>query len=238
MLRFPMDLLDRSTRLPTIGVVVLQTDETLENDLRHYCPPSDTDVYITRVPSNLEVTRETLAEMSNSIEGAAALLPRSIPFDVVGYGCTSGTAVIGPDNIDTLIRAGRNTRHVTEPVSALLHTCRKHAIKRLAFLSPYIESVSEALRATLARAGIETPVFGSFEEAEEAKVARIDPACTRRAAIELARAGNIDGLFLSCTNLKTIDILADIQAETGIPTFSSNSVLAAHLNHLARLRPE
>ena len=131
------------------------------------------------------------------------------------------------------MRAGCQTAQVTDPVSALLHMCRKHDVKRLAFLSPYIESVSSILHDVLTEAGIETRAFGAFNEGDDAKVARIDPAYTKRAAIELAKSADVDAVFMSCTNLKTYDVLAEISAEAGMPAFSSNSALAAHLGELA-----
>jgi len=235
MTSFAYELRDETRRLPAIGLVVLQSDETLEGELRHSLPPTAADVYVSRVPSAPDVTRDTLAQMANHIEISASLFPRSARFDAVGYGCTSGTSVIGAETISALVKAGCRTPHVTEPVSALLYTCQQRNLKRLAFLSPYIESVSEGLRTTLAQSGVDTPVFGSFNEGEEAKVARIDPDSTIRAAIALAKSGDVDAVFLSCTNLKTHGILGEIEAATGLPAISSNSVLAAHLKVLARL---
>ncbi len=230
---FPYELRDDARRRAIIGLLVLQTDETLECDTRHDLPAEIADVYVSRVPNAADVTPDTLADMAAVIDASAQLLPRSIAFDVVGYCCTSGTAVIGAAQIAALVRSGCRTNHVTDPVSALIHVCRDHDIRRLALLSPYIESVSARLRETLAEAGIETPVFGSFNEADDAKVARIDPQSTKTAAIELARSAPVDAVFMSCTNLRTRAILDQVKEATGIPAFSSNSVLAAHLGHLA-----
>ena len=85
----------------------------------------------------------------------------------------------------------------------------------------------------LAGQGIETPVFGTFAEAEEARVARITPESIKKAALELVREGGVDGVFLSCTNLDTLDIIAPLQRECGLTVLSSNLVLAWHLCRLA-----
>ncbi len=85
----------------------------------------------------------------------------------------------------------------------------------------------------LADGGVATPVFGSFNEAEEAKVARIDEKSLFDAAVELASAREAEAVFLSCTNLKTLDVLPRIEKATGKPAFSSNSVLIEHLRVLA-----
>ncbi|MEX0287062.1 MAG: Asp/Glu racemase [Paracoccaceae bacterium] len=223
---------------PRLGMVVLQTDEQLERDFRQLIP-SDVALYVSRVPSGAEVSPESLQEMETHLEAAAGLLPAAYPFRAVGYGCTSGTAQIGSDRIAELVVAGTWTQAVTEPVSALVAACRHLGIKRLALLSPYVENVSSRLRTVLAEAGIETPVFGSFDEAEEVKVARIHPDSIVTAAVDLAEDTNTEALFLSCTNLRGVEAGPEIARRIGRPVLSSNLVLAWHLCQLAGvLAPE
>lgn len=221
---------------PRLGLVVLQTDETIELDFRRLLP-ANADLYVTRVPSGLEVTRETLGAMENHITAAAALLPAAQAFDAVGYGCTSGTSVIGPERVAALVREGVDTRAVSEPVSALIAACKALGVARLAFLSPYIEEVSATLRGVLQRHGIVSPVFGSFDEAEEAKVVRISGASVVSAAAALSEGQEVDALFLSCTNMRTLDVIDEIEAHTGLPVLSSNQVLAWHMCRLAGITP-
>jgi len=235
MADFTYTLISEQDRLPSIGLLALQADETIESELRQWIAPGQADLYVSRVPSGLEVTPDSLREMEGEITAAASLFPRTITLDVVAYGCTSASAILGPDRVAELARQGCACRHVTEPVSALVWTCRSRNIRRLAFLSPYIESVSTPLRDVLGKEGIETPVFGSFNEAEEARVARIDPSSIATAASALAELGGVDAIFISCTNLKALNILPQIEAATGLPAFSSNSVLAEHVRELAGL---
>jgi len=51
----------------TLGLVVLQSDETIEQD------------YVTRVPSGLEVSQDSLQAMAHDLPAAAGLLPRGLP---------------------------------------------------------------------------------------------------------------------------------------------------------------
>lgn len=219
---------------PLMGLVVLQADETIEDDFRRLVP-AKARLLVTRVPSGEAVTAESLEAMAAHLTAAAGMFPRGANFDVLGYGCTSGTAQIGPSRIADLVRAGTTTRHVTEPLSALVAACRALGLGRLGFLSPYVESVSDRLRAALSAQGIATPVFGSFAEPEEARVARIAPASLIRAGRELAAGRDLDALFLSCTNLRTLDAIAPLQAALGRPVLSSNLVLAWHMLRLAGL---
>lgn len=230
MTQFTYELAPRTA--PALGLIALQSDERIEQDFRRLLSGS-ADLFVTRVPSGLDVTPETLAEMEGHLRPAAALLPRSVPFDVIGYGCTSGTAQIGQTGVAARLRQGARTKQVTDPVSALVAACAALGLTRLAFLSPYVESVSDRLRQVLRDQGIDTPVFGTFAEAEEAKVARIAPQSLVQAAQALAGTGGVDGIFLSCTNLNSLPVIGQLEAETGQPVLSSNLVLAWHMARLA-----
>jgi len=217
---------------PNLGLIVLQTDERIERDFRRLIPV-DIGLFVSRVPSGLDVSPQSLAAMEAHIPTAANLLPGAVAFDAIGYGCTSGTAQIGADKIAGLVHTGAQTQAVTEPLTALAAACAALGVGRLAFLSPYVEAVSDRLRDALRTKGVQTPVFGTFAESEEAKVVRISPDAIRLAALDLAAQGGVDAIFLSCTNLNTLDIIAPLEAETGLPVLSSNQVLAWHMCRLA-----
>ncbi|MDT2072819.1 MAG: Asp/Glu racemase [Planktomarina sp.] len=214
-----------------IGIIVLQSDETIERDLM--AMRGDADVFVSRVPSGQEVTAETLESMAGHIAASASLFPQTISFDAVGYGCTSGTAQIGVSEIERLVKFGTQTKTVSQPVSALVAACEHLGLKRIAFLSPYIEGVSANLRQVLQDNGVETPAFGTFGEAEEFKVVRISGASVMEAATALVRDSKVDGIFLSCTNLRTLDLIMPLEAALDMPVLSSNLVLAWHLAQLS-----
>lgn len=220
--------------LPQIGLIVLQSDETIERDMA-WLLPANAELLVTRVPSGTSVTPESLQAMQDALTGAAALLPRGAAFAAVGYGCTSGTAQIGPGQISNLVHAGVATRVVTEPVSALIAACASLEVSRLGLISPYIASVSDRLRNVVANADIEITRFASFNEPLEQNVVRISPASIAQAAKDIGRDSACDAVFLSCTNLRTLDVIDDIEQAIGKPVFSSNQVLAWHLGRLAKL---
>lgn len=214
-----------------LGLLALKTDETIEGDFRRIFAP-EVPIHISRVPSSAEVSAANLREMAGHITASAQLLPDAAPFGAVGYGCTSATAQIGADEIARLVQGGVRTPAVSNPLSALVAACDHMGIKEVAFLSPYVADVSDTLRSALAGQGVTSPVFGSFNEASEAAVVRIDAPSIIAAAVALAGQGG-QAVFLSCTNLRTLDVIAQIEAETGLPCLSSNQVLAWHMAQLA-----
>ncbi|RED18748.1 Maleate isomerase [Pontivivens insulae] len=215
---------------PAFGLIVLRADETLERDVGRMVPPA-LQPLVTRVESGNSVTPDSLRAMEARLTGAAALFPDGHRFDVIGYGCTSATAQIGAGAVAARIRAGASTQHVTEPVSATIAACRALGLQSLAILSPYVEVVSAPLRDCFRAAGIATPVFGTFDEPVEANVVRIDADSIRSAAASLVHG--VDGLFLSCTNLRVLDLIEELEDRLAMPVLSSNQTLLWHMSALA-----
>ncbi|SDC18657.1 maleate cis-trans isomerase family protein [Ruegeria marina] len=226
---FPYDLTGPIGSAATLGLIVLQSDETVEQDFRRLFASPDVALHFTRIPSGTDVTPETLAEMEQELPSAAGLLPPSARFGSVGYACTSGSTMIGPERVGELIKGACHTQATTNPLTAARAALRALGITRLGIVSPYVASVAEPVRRALAEAGVEAPETLSFGESTEARVARIAPASIRAAALDLGRRSGIDGVFLSCTNLRSLDVIDDIEAELGLPVLSSNQVLAWHM---------
>ena len=216
-----------------LGLVVLQSDETMESELRQALPGGDVAAFVSRIPSAAEVSNDSLAAMEADLPRAAGLLPKTVNFDVVGYGCTSASSVIGTQRVAELVSAGCTSTQVTDPVSALVAACAAVGVSKLALLTPYTEEVSKSLRSALAAKGIETPVFGTFNEPVETKVARIDPRSIRDAAIELGKDKGAEAVFMSCTNLRSFGIIENVETGCSKPAFSSNQALFWHMFALA-----
>jgi len=168
----------------------------------------------------------TLAAMAATITDSAAMFPAGPAFDAIGYACTSGATVLGPGTVARLIRDGAKSATVTDPLSAVIELCGVLGVRRLGFVTPYLPEVSRAMRARLEEAGMTIAGFGSFEEPQESVVARIDPASALDAAINVARQAPCDAVFLSCTNLRTLEIIDRAETELALPVFGSNLALA------------
>lgn len=217
---------------PRYGLVVLRTDETLEGDMRRLLPP-DARVHVARLPNAADITPDTLGAMEGEIARAAALLPEG-GYDAVVYGCTSASAVIGSGRVAALLGEGCRAERFADPLSALVSACRGRGVRRLAFVSPYVESVSARLVAALEREGIAVVRLVSFGVGDDREVARIDTASVVAAAREAVsgEGERAEAVFLSCTNLRTLDAIAAL-ADIGRPVWSSNLLLAHALRATA-----
>lgn len=229
-LPYTLDL-DDPTAAP-MGLIVLQTDETIEPDFRAQFADHPSPLYVSRIASAASVSTDSLADMETLLPAAADLLPKARPYSVVGYGCTSASSVIGSARVEELVQKTCKTPYVTNPLCAALACAKELGVARFALLSPYVEEVNVPLRAAFAKGGISTDVFGTFAEAEEAKVVRISTRSVVEAACKLGADPSVEAVFLSCTNLRTMEAIPQIRAKIGKPVLSSNQSLAWHMNKL------
>ncbi len=224
--------------IPRLGLIALQVDETIEEDMRRAFAPQQARIHVTRVPSGAELTPDTIMAMESALPAAAALLPPAVHFDVVAYGCTSGTALIGASRVRELVQASTRTRAVTDPLTASVAAMRALGLTKIGIVSPYIDSVANPIRAAFENEGLVVPATLSFGEEVESRVARISPSSIYAASVELAAREKLDGIFLSCTNLRTLDVIPELEAELDLPMISSNQALAWHMASLSGINLE
>ncbi len=216
-----------------IGLVVLATDYTVEHEFRRIITLPGVDVYAARIRNSPTITPSSLAAMEPLITATAELILPGDDLDVLAFGCTSASMVLGEAVVAERLRAAKPEVRTTNPASAALAAFTALGAKRIAVLTPYRRDVNEIVRNYLVQHGYQVPVFGSFNEEHDPTVAAID-AHSLRAAIEVITTGQtVDAVFVSCTSIRLAEAVAGIEADCGIPTTSSNHALAWHCLRLA-----
>jgi maleate isomerase len=216
-----------------IGVIVLATDQTLEHEYRRIFQLDGVALYESRIPNSPEINPATLARMEADMTAAAAVIRPGPELDVVAYGCTSGTVVIGEEQVFRRIHEAWPKAKVTTPITGAIAGFKAMGAKRIALLTPYIDSVNRLFRDFLQARGIEVPVMGSFNHENDNDVARISRDSIRSAALELGRHPSVDAVFVSCTSIRLAENARALEAELGKPVTSSNHAMAWHALRLA-----
>ncbi len=221
-----------------IGMVVLQSDQTIEHEFATLLRRDGIALYHARIPNEMEVTHDTLRQMEADLPVAAGLLPSSFEFDVIGYCCTSGATMIGEDRVDQILRAAHPQAKTSNPITACKAALGSLKLKRIALITPYAPDVTTEMRDNLAAAGFEVNAIGSFNQTDDFKVARISSDCILAAIKEIGQRPDCDGVFVSCTSLRVMPVIAEAEAHLGKPVLSSNQVTAWHLARLAGITDE
>src|SRR5262249_17608801 len=181
------------TRL-RIGLIELATDQTSEHEFRRMFQLPGVDFYVSRIWNDADITPDTLAAMVRDIEACAGLILPNLRLDVMGFTCTSGAMIIGEDKVFSLMRAGRPTLACTSPITAAMAGSTALGLRRIALLTPYVQSINDKMRNYLEARGVAVPVMGSFNNSNDDEVARISLESTRAAAIDLGKSEHVDGI--------------------------------------------
>lgn len=216
-----------------LGVLVLESDQTLEPEFARLLDLPGVATYHARLANAMTVTPETLAQMAEELPKAAGLLPTYLGVDAIGYGCTSGATVIGEARVEEIVQAIHPGVKVTNPITAAKAALGALGVQRIGLLTPYTPDVTGAMQANFQAAGFEVSVVGSFYEESDAVVGKISQDSITSAAVELGQREDVDGVFISCTSLRASPIIEGIEATLGKPVTASNHALAWHLMRIA-----
>jgi maleate isomerase len=218
-----------------IGLIVLATDNTIEHEWRRIMAGlRGVALYHSRILNDAQITPETLRAMEPRIAQCADVILPGADFDVIAYGCTSAAMAIGEDRVFERIREARPHVECTTPITAAFAAFRAFGAKRIGVLTPYRADVNRIVANYISARGFSVPVFGSFNEADDNRVARITPKSVKDGILAIKRRAGIDAVFVSCTSVRLAEAAAEIEAEIGLPVTSSNHAMAWHALRLAR----
>lgn len=217
-----------------LGLVVLATDYTIEWEWRRILGPLEgVGLYHSRILNSVQITPETLKAMEGELTATAGLLLPGSPFDVIAYGCTSASMIIGEARVTELVRKAHPEAKVTTPVTAARAALQALGVKRIALLTPYIQAINDRMRGYFEEHGIPVPVMGSYNIQDDSLVARLSAQSVKAAALELGREASVDGVFVACTSVRLVEVVEELEQELGKPVTSSNHALAWHSLRLA-----
>jgi maleate isomerase len=215
-----------------LGLICLATDRASADDVQAFLPPGHL-AYVTRVPMALVATPETLARLGEHLEDAARLLVPGGPLAAIGFSCTSGTVAVGAATVAERIAAGRPGVPVTTPVEAAVRLLEARGVARIALLTPYLDGASRLIEGWFADHGVEVVARASFKLDGDPDMNRVSAACLIEAGAELGAHPDAEGLFVSCTGLRTRAVVEPLEARLGRPVVTSNQALAWDLARLA-----
>ncbi|CAN5546626.1 aspartate/glutamate racemase family protein [soil metagenome] len=216
-----------STPIGSVGVgVIAPYDFALDRELWRWVPEA-INLLLTRTPHHALPVSVAMAEAVSdapAITACARTLVETSP-DVVAYACTSGSFVRGLAGEAALRRAieAAGVPRALTTSGALLQAVGALGIRRLAVATPYDDAVTARLSSFLAEAGVQV-VSGATAGLTERIWALPYPEVARLWRSALPASGAADAVFMSCTNVPTLDLVEPLEAELGIPVLSANQV--------------
>ena len=216
-----------------IGLLVLESDQTMEDEFRRLVNLPGVSVYHSRLACDVTVTPDTLAKMAQELPKAARLLPDYMGLKAIGYGCTSASTIIGEGRVAEIIAESHPNIPSSNPLTAAKVALKTLGVKKLGLVTPYRPDVTEAMQDKFTEVGIAVNFVGSFYEQSDFVVGRMDEESILQAAISVGEHVDVDGVFISCTSLRAANIIEEAERILGKPVTASNHALAWHLLRLS-----
>lgn len=218
-----------SRGLARIGVITPYSNTNLEADLALLRPPG-VSFHVARaggydldgVPDSDEMRRFARAGLRDVLDLIMAARP-----DILLYGCTSATLASGPAmdrDFSLAIEAEAGVPAVTA-AGALVSALEELDARRIAFASPYTRTLNLEGAAFLTDAGFEVintvdvgRDLGSYGQSD------LSPAEVLELGLKASHA-DADAIVLSCTDLRAVEIIDELERRTGRAVVTSNQAM-------------
>lgn len=221
LIRHVASRLDRGRRPHGVGVIA-PFDFALDWELWRWVPDS-LSLYVTRTHRLVTPVSVSMAEQlrdEDAIRRATDDLLAADPWVVV-YACASASfmhGLAGERRLREFIEAGGAPAAVTTS-GAIREALDALGAGRVAVATPYDDELTHRLIDFLAEAGHETVSACALRLDEE--IAWVTDEAVA-ALIREAHSPGAEAVVVSCTNLPTFGVVADLEDELGVPVVSAN----------------
>ncbi len=203
-----------------IGVIVPSLNSVVEPDFRTLAPVG-VEFFVTRLSLPHDGPDELLAMAGEA--GRAAEMLADLEPDLIMFHCTAATMVADTARAQAIAadieRAADCPASVT--ANSVVGAFRSLGVRAVAIVAPYMPAVVDGEAAFLAAHGIEVVARRPLGLRAQQFVG-VSPAEWRRHAVELAAECDPDAVFLSCANVRTLELIDDLERELGKPVVTSN----------------
>ena len=217
---------------PDIGLLALASDHAIESEMHRMLPADEVSLHISRLASSNTVNMQNLAGIAEGIEAACSVLLPQSDLSVIAYGCTSGTIAAGETRILELLQRMKPGSQPTTPITAARAAFKALGVVDLSILTPYPRDVHMAVVDHLERQGFNILQSAYLDVGEDRRITEIASGSLEE-AIEKLCQGESRVIFVSCTALRIVSHIADLERKTGKIIVTSNQALAWHCLRLS-----
>lgn len=204
-----------------LGLIVPSSNTTMETEFRAMLPKEFT-IHTARLRIR-SVTVEGLAEMEQKLEEEAVKLADAA-VSVIGYGCTSGSLFKGLGHDEQIERRIEKASGIpaVATAGAVVKALKNLEVKSVAVATPYIDEINKLEKEFLVANGFKVVDLKGLEISDNIKIGKIDKQTVLDLVLSL-RHKEADGIFISCTNLPTINVIKELEDRLKKPVISSNT---------------
>ena len=209
-----------------VGLIVPSTNTVMEPDLYRNLP-AGTTVHTSRMLLEGSVTIEAEELMLDVYLPECARQIGTLKPDVVVFGCTSAGALRGPAYEQEL--AGEIAKATGAPtvtiMGAVVDELNRLGVKSVSVLTPYSEEINDTIKESLETSGFSVPYINGMDVKGAFNIAAVSPEEIVEYVSKELEGVESDCLFVSCANLRSVDVLSEIREAAGRPVVTSNQAV-------------
>ena len=209
---------------PRVGLITLSSDLRIEKDFNKIIYDKDIDLYCNRIKSYNPLTNETLKKMADDIPKVTENILPDQKLDCVAYGCTSGTIAAGYQSIFEKVNLAKPNTKVTTPITSAINALKSLKIKRLSIFTPYTNEINQSVINYFKKENIEIVELSYFDIASDIDIGKVDPQHVFDTLTKIDTTKS-DALFVSCTALPVLSVIAELEKKINKVILSSNQTL-------------
>ncbi len=215
---------ETSTNLPPfrhrIGLLVLADDMTVEPEFNQLAPDG-VAVHASRMMFDASsVSPSVLATLLSQVEKAVTEIVWAQP-NVICFACTAGSIVIGEDLLINKIQKLAPNAKATTTITAVVNALRHLGVHKVAVGTPYTDDINAAEKQYLEQHGFDVVSIRGLQISNGPSMSLLET----EDIFELGKSvdtSDADGIFLSCTGLHAVPIVARLEGELRKPVITSN----------------
>jgi maleate isomerase len=205
-----------------LGLLLPSSGTVQEVDFYRRVPPHVT-VHSARMRLPA-ATEEDEVRMLDAYTLPAAADLATIRPDVVVFSCTSAGALRGRAYETRLCRqiAAAASAPVVSTMDAVRGELVRLAVRSVAVVTPYPETLTGPVRASLEADGFIVPASAGLGLTDSLEIAAVTPDEILRLAVETFGRGPADAVFVACCTFRAFDARDAIATALGVPVVTSN----------------
>ena len=219
-----------------IGLLIPSRNTTMEPEFNRMAPDG-VSTHAERMVLK-EGSPAALMQMEREVYRAASMITAVNP-DVIVVGCTSGTFIKGLGYDQRLIRkvTSLTKAKAITTSTAVIEALKLLKVTKVAVATPYTDEVNEREKKFIEAHGIRVTRIKGLGYSKSVKVyplasnpvsgiGLLDPSVAYKLAMDVD-AQDADGIFISCTNFRTVEIIEALEKNAGKPVVTSNQATMA-----------
>lgn len=211
------------------GILVPFTNTNLEPDMQ-MMRPNGISLHFARlggydadeIPDETQMQGLGASDIDEPLRLLAGVKP-----DIIFYGCTSATLTHGPEfdrNLAAKIKLETGAETVTA-AGAVVEALRALGAKKVSFASPYVPAINDMAIRFLAQMGFETMHRSEVTETlDNDGQGGLQPEDVYQLGLRADHA-DVDAIVLSCTDMRSVEVIDRLEAALGKPVVTSNQAM-------------